>query len=29
MKIIFGVLIYIVLVIFFYSLFTVGGKDND
>ena len=29
MKIILGALIYIVAVIFFYSLFTVGGKDND
>lgn len=29
MKIILGVLIYIVLVVFFYSLLTVGGKDND
>lgn len=29
MKIILGVLIYIVLVAFFYSLFAVGGNSND
>ena len=29
MKIILGVLIYIVLVIFFYSLLTVGGRYDD
>lgn len=29
MKIILGVLIYIVLVAFFYSLFTVGGRYDD
>lgn len=29
MKIVLGVLIYIVLVIFFYSLLTVGGRYDD
>lgn len=29
MKIILGVLIYIVLVVFFYSLLTVGGRCDD
>lgn len=29
MKIILGVLIYIVLVVFFYSLFAVGGRCDD
>lgn len=29
MKIILGVLVYIVLLAFFYSLFAVGGEDND
>ncbi len=29
MKIILGVLIYIVLVVFFYSLLTVGGRYDD
>ena len=29
MKIVLGVLIYVVLVVFFYSLFTVGGRCDD
>ncbi len=29
MKIILGVLIYIVLVVFFYSLLTAGGRSDD
>jgi hypothetical protein len=29
MKIILGILIYFVILLFYYSLFSAGGKDND